>query len=316
MIFSAMGAVGSVFLMIGTGLFIHYKKWATRQDATLLIKIVVNIAVPASVIYSFLTRFTREDILSARINLLALLAASFGIYLLSVAAAALFKVKKERRGLFSALFAFSNSVFIGFPLAMAVFGEDGMIYAVLYFMVNTTMFWTFGYFGIRRDASLRTGVKEKITVGEALSKVFSVPLISLFIGFTLMMLNVKLPDFLMDTVQYLSGLTSPLSLIFTGIMLADLGFPALRIEWDVFKVLLGRLLVAPGVMLICAVLFGLNGLGRDVFVVQMTLPVMMQAIIISEYYGADAEFATKAFAWTMVLSFVTMPAVVLFVNMI
>ncbi len=316
MILSAMGAVGTVFLMIGAGLFIHYKKWATREDATLLIKIVVNIAVPASVIYSFLTRFTREDILNARINLLALLAASFGIYLLSMAAGALLKVKKERRGLFSALFAFSNSVFIGFPLAMAVFGEDGMIYAVMYFMVNTTMFWTFGYFGIRRDAAVRTGVKEKVTAKDALSKVFSVPLISLFIGFALMFLNVKLPDFIMDTVGYLSGLTSPLSLIFTGIMLGDLGLPALKFEWDVMKVLLGRLIIAPGVMLLAAVLFGLGGLGRDVFAVQMTLPVMLQAIIISEYYGADAEFATKAFAWTMVLSFVTMPAIVLFVNLI
>lgn len=311
-----MGAVGTVFIMIGVGLFIHYKKWATRQDATLLIKIVVNIAVPASVIYSFLTRFTREEILGARQNLLAVLTASLIIYLLSVAAASLLKVKKERRGLFSALFAFSNSVFIGFPLAMAVFGEDGMIYAVLYFMVNTTMFWTFGYFGIRRDAAARTGVREKITLKDALSRVFSVPLISLFVGFALLMLDIKLPDFLLSTIGYLSGLTSPLSLIFTGIMLADLGIPALKFEWDVVKVLLGRLLVAPGVMLAVSLLFGLGGLGRDVFVVQMTLPVMLQAVILSEYYGADADFATKTFAWTMVLSFVTMPAIVLFVNML
>ncbi|MEX1308209.1 MAG: AEC family transporter [Eubacteriales bacterium] len=316
MILSAMGAVGTVFLMIGAGLFIHYKKWATRQDATVLIKIVVNIAVPASVIHSFLTRFTRADIFEARNNILAVLAASVVIYLLSVAAARLLKVKKERRGLFSALFAFSNSVFIGFPLAMAVFGEDGMIYAVLYFMVNTTMFWTFGYFGIRKDAALRTGVAEKITLKDTLSRVFSVPLISLFVGFALMMLNVQLPSFLMSTVEYLSGLTSPLSLIFTGIMLADLGLPALKFEWDVVKVLLGRLLIAPGIMLVFGIVFGLSGLGRDVFVVQMTLPVMLQSVILSEYYGADADFATKAFAWTMVLSFISMPAIVLVVNMI
>jgi len=311
-----MGAVVSIFLLIAVGLFIHYKKWATREDAQLLIKLVVNIAVPASVIHSFLTRFSRAEILGAGRNLLALVAASVTIYLLAWAFASLLKVKKERRGLFSALFAFSNSVFIGFPLCLAVFGEAGMLYAVMYFMINTTMFWTFGYFGIRKDAALMTGKKTEISPKEMLARIFSVPLISLILGVGLLMTGVTLPKFLMDSIGYLSGLTSPLSLIFTGIMLADLGLPSLKFEWDVVKVLLGRLLVAPGMMLLMAVLFGITGLSRDVFIVQMTLPVMLQSVVVSEYYGADADFATKVFAWTMVLSFVSMPAVVLFVNMI
>jgi predicted permease len=46
---------------------------------------------------------------------------------------------------------------------------------------------------------------------------------------------------------------------------------------------------------------------RNVFTVQMGLPVMMQTTIVSELYGADVEYATKNVLLTTLVSLVTIP---------
>ena len=47
---------------------------------------------------------------------------------------------------------------------------------------------------------------------------------------------------------------------------------------------------------------------RNVFTVQIGLPVMTQTVITSELYGADVEYATKNVVWTTALSLITIPA--------
>lgn len=316
MIFNAVGAVLSIFFMIGIGIFVYWRKWINRKEASVFAKIVINVALPANVIYSFLTKFNKSLILSSGIYLLVGVIALIITYLIGYGISVLLKVDKSRRGIFSVLFASSNSVFIGFPVAQALFGDAGMLYAFLFYIVNTTMFWTLGYAGIRRDGELKKGTADKMSFLDILKKLINIPLISLVIGAVLMLIDIKLPVNVMSTLKYIAGLTIPLSLIFTGIVLADIGLKNLKFERDILKVFLGRFLIAPLIMFLVISAFGISGLGKQVFIVQMSLPVLLQSTIMAQYYNADVDFATKSFAWTTIASLAIIPFYMMLVNFV
>ena len=314
MILNAVGSVLSIFLMIGIGIFIYIRRWITRQEAGVFAKIVINIAVPANVLKSFLTDFNKDIITSSYPLLLAGYAAMAGGFLLAWLISPLIGINKNRRGVFSVLFAFSNSVFIGFPVAAALFGDTGMPFAVMFYLVNTTMFWTLGYFGVRHDAKQMGGIEASGDAKDIWKGILNVPLLFIGIGIGLMYLNVSFPPFIDRVLGYMAGLTTPLSLIFTGIVLADIGIKQMRFEWDILKVMIGRVIIAPAAMLLAVILIGIQGLGAQVFVVQSSLPVMLQTVILSEHFRADAAFASKSFAWTTVAALVTIPAYMVLVN--
>ena len=303
MIFNSIGAVLSIFFMIGVGVFVYYKKWTDRKNASMLAKIVVNIAVPANVLYSFLNNFNRSIIAESGLYILIGFVSMIVTYYFSRLVIALFKIEKGRRGLFAIMFSFSNSVFIGFPVARALFGESAMLYAVLFYLVNTIMFWTFGYMGIRADGE----GEQKVGFLEILKKLVNVPMISIVLAFALILLEVKLSSNAMNTLKYMSNMTTPLSMIFTGIVLADMGLSKLKFEKSLILVFVGRVLIAPAIMLLIAMMFGVQGLGRQVFIMQSTLPIMLQSVIMAENYGADSNYATKAFAWTTIFSVISIP---------
>ena len=61
------------------------------------------------------------------------------------------QVETKHQGAFSAMFTFSNTIFIGLPINLAIFGEKAVPYVLLYYIVNTTLFWTIGIFELAKD---------------------------------------------------------------------------------------------------------------------------------------------------------------------
>ena len=317
MIWQSVQAVVVIFLLLGAGLLAAWRKWITPDVAEAFPRLLINLAVPGMVIYHF-SGFDRDELLIAWRALAVLAAAYPASYFLGKAFAALFRVPNTRRGLFSVLFSFSNSMFIGLPVAMALFGDPGLPYAMYYYLANTTFFWVLGYYVIRRDADVISGRRTRISAGEILIKLAIPPIIAIIVMFGVVLAGVKLPDFVVRTAGYLGDLTTPLSLLFMGSMIWETGPKGLSFEKDIGIVFVGRFLLVPAVIFFASeagmALFPAGGssadlvLMRNVFTVQAGLPVMTQTVILSRMYGADAEFATKSFVWTTLASIITIPA--------
>jgi len=316
MIWQAVEAVFVIFLMIGAGVFVSWKKWVSRDVAKVLSKIIINIALPCTLIYSLTTHFTRELLSEAWLPLAIVFIVVPATFFVGELFAIIFKIPKHRRGVFAVLFSFSNSVFIGFPVALALFGDAGMPYAVFYYLANTTAFWTLGYHAIRKDADYISGKHSKVSALEILKKLVSLPIITIIVMFIVILLEIRLPNIILVTAKYLGGLTSPLSLIFIGCMIYHIGFRKMKYEKGIGVVLFGRFMLVPAICFaVCmlAIAFispqGIDmTLMRNVFTVQIGLPVMMHTAIVSELYGADVEYATKNVVWTTVLSLISIPA--------
>lgn len=320
MVWTAVETVLTIFVMIAAGIFISWKKWATAETMKLFPKLIINIALPCMIIYLFSDPqyVTRQALLDAWLPLLIVFGVMPVTFFAGKLAAALFRVPKTRRGIFAVMFPFSNSMFIGLPVAEALFGKEGIPFAIFYYLANTTFFWTLGYYSIRKDADCINGADCKVSFREVIKKLITPPIITLIIMFAVVFSGIRLPDIIIKTAGYLNGLTTPLSLIFMGCMIYTLGKSAFKFEKGIIPVMLGRYIIAPG-LLFAASAAAISFFGaqfpslnmvmmRNVFTVQSGLPIMSQTSIVASHYGADAEFATKCFFWTTLISLITIPA--------
>ena len=293
--------------MILVGFIIGEKGWFDDKSRGLLAKLVTQVALPCYMLYTITQRFTAADLLKMlpalrfpALSMVILLGIATGI-------ARIFAVRQDRRGLFISMFFNSNTIFVGLPINQALFGDASIPYVLIYYMCNTTFFWTLGTYLIQRDGE----GEAQFDLKTSLKKVFSPPLMGFLLGLVLVMLQIKLPAFLASDLQYLGNLTTPLSMIFIGLSVSHVGVKQLVLGKEQLLILLGRFLVAPLLMASIVYWMPLPNLMKQVFIIQSAMPVMTNAPVVARLYGADSDYAAVMVTETTLATMVVIPILML-----
>lgn len=293
--------------MILVGFVIGEKGWFDDKSRGLLAKLVTQVALPCYMLYTITQRFTAADLLKMlpalqfpALSMVVLLGIATGV-------ARIFAVRQDRRGLFISMFFNSNTIFVGLPINQALFGDDSIPYVLIYYMCNTTFFWTLGTYLIQRDGE----GEAQFDLKTSLKKVFSPPLMGFLLGLVLVMLQIKLPAFLASDLQYLGNLTTPLSMIFLGLSVSHVGVKQLVLGKEQLLILLGRFLVAPLLMASIVYWVPLPSLMKQVFIIQSAMPVMTNAPVVARLYGADSDYAAVMVTETTLATMVVIPILML-----
>ena len=107
-------------------------------------------------------------------------------FALAIVLAKLARIKRQHFGLFCASVANSNTIFIGIPVNLALFGESSIPYVLLYYAASTVFFWTVGVYSITCDI---TENRVKIPLRTRVRQVFSPPFLGFITGLILTMLG-------------------------------------------------------------------------------------------------------------------------------
>ena len=293
--------------MILVGFIIGEKGWFDDKSRGLLAKLVTQVALPCYMLYTITQRFTAADLL-IMLPALRFPALSMVILLgIATGVARIFAVRQDRRGLFISMFFNSNTIFVGLPINQALFGDASIPYVLIYYMCNTTFFWTLGTYLIQRDGE----GEAQFDLKTSLKKVFSPPLMGFLLGLVLVMLQIKLPAFLASDLQYLGNLTTPLSMIFIGLSVSHVGVKQLVLGKDQLLILLGRFVVAPLLMASIVYWLPLPNLMKQVFIIQSAMPVMTNAPVVARLYGADSDYAAVMVTETTLATMVVIPILML-----
>ena len=293
--------------MILVGFVIGEKGWFDDKSRGLLAKLVTQVALPCYMLYTITQRFTAADLLKM-LPALRFPALSMVILLgIATGVARIFAVRQDRRGLFISMFFNSNTIFVGLPINQALFGDASIPYVLIYYMCNTTFFWTLGTYLIQRDGE----GEAQFDLKTSLKKVFSPPLMGFLLGLVLVMLQIKLPAFLASDLQYLGNLTTPLSMIFIGLSVSHVGVKQLVLGKEQLLILLGRFLVAPLLMASIVYWMLLPNLMKQVFIIQSAMPVMTNAPVVARLYGADSDYAAVMVTETTLATMVVIPILML-----
>lgn len=303
-------SISGILVILGVilvGFVIGEKGWFDDKSRGLLAKLVTQVALPCYMLYTITQRFTAADLL-IMLPALRFPALSMVILLgIATAVARIFAVRQDRRGLFISMFFNSNTIFVGLPINQALFGDASIPYVLIYYMCNTTFFWTLGTYLIQRDGE----GEAQFDLKTSLKKVFSPPLMGFLLGLVMVMLQIKLPAFLASDLQYLGNLTTPLSMIFIGLSVSHVGVKQLVLGKDQLLILLGRFLVAPLLMASIVYWLPLPSLMKQVFIIQSAMPVMTNAPVVARLYGADSDYAAVMVTETTLATMVVIPILML-----
>ncbi|MDN5317579.1 MAG: malate permease [Thermoanaerobacterium sp.] len=292
-----------VFIII-LGYILAMKKWLDESTSELFSKIVVKVSLPALMFYTVVENLQKNQLSHMVWGLIAAFLSIFTSYVIAYLSVILFKLDRKKIGLFSAIFVFSNTIFVGLPVNQALFGNKAVPYVLLYYVANTTLFWTMGLYNIRRDVENPQG---NFSIYQAFKKIFSPPLLGYLVGILFILIGLKTPQFIIDTAKYIGQLTTPLSMIFIGtsIYLADL--KDFKFDSTASFLLIGRSIITPLITMLVLHFFKLNILMEKVFVIQSALPVMTQIAIVAHAYNSDQKYPSIMIAATNLLSLLIVP---------
>jgi predicted permease len=324
----SLGSVAVILILVALGVFVHRRKWFPGDSWKGLGNLVVNVAMPCSAFYYLTSGFTRADLASAGLSVLLYAAAILVCFLLSLGLAALLRVPKGRRGVFTATSVFSNTVFIGVPMTQMLFGDAAVKYAFMAFLANMTLFWTIGFFSIRRDADPDGPMFAK----GWLWKVLNPTLIATILALIVIFLGLKAPadpskatdaaGFVMNILTQVTKtagyMVSPVALIYCGMLLDSMGFKNLKVDGSHIASMLARFVLSPvaAFALLLIVRGQIPVLMTQVLIVQAAMPAMSQISIVAGLYKADAEYAATGFMLTTVASLIFIPALMVVMEMV
>jgi len=202
-ILHALQGLFSIIFMIAIGYGLSKKGWFDEKGSKMLAKLVTEVSLPLYMIDNMTKNFTKDKLLTMAPDLALPFLSVLLALLIGKLAGRLIHVQEGRRGVFTVNFFIANTMFIGLPVNLALFGEKSIPAVMLYYMVNTIMFWTLGvhYLLLDTEEGRAAAAKQGIFNPVALKKLFSPPLIGFLLGIVLVLLDVKLPAFLLSAFK-------------------------------------------------------------------------------------------------------------------
>ncbi|QAA30387.1 AEC family transporter [Clostridium manihotivorum] len=304
MIINAFNGVITLIILIAVGFFLGKKNWFNESTDNLMSKMVVNISLPAFMIANLNTSFTKEQFINSLGGYLLAFLSISTTYLIGSFVYKFFNISKDRKGVFRALFGLSNTIFVGLPVNISIFGEKALPYILIYYIINTLFFWSIAAYDIRCDGKKTSG---GFFSKSNLKNILSPPLIAFILSAALILLQIQLPVFLVDSCRYLGNLTTPLSTIFIGSILSNMNYKEMKVDKDSLLILIGRFIVSPIVAFVLLSFTSFPLLMKEVFIVMSAMPVMNTVAIVARQYNGDYKFSSVLNATSLIASFMFIP---------
>lgn len=295
-----------IIAIIVLGYILQVKGWFGDAFGSNLSRLIMNVALPASIFVSVMKYLTLDKLISLSGGLLYTFVAFILGYIVAYIAVVLFKVRPGRRGTMINTFVNANTIFIGLPLNVALFGDQALPYFLIYYITNTISTWTLGVYLMTSDG--KSG-QSKETSKFDWKKLLPAPLVGFLVALLFLILRISIPDFATNTLTYVGNIVTPLSLIYIGIVLAKAGLKTITFDKDTIVTLVGRFILAPLIMLLVLKFFAPNMaiVEFKTFMIQSATPALAVLPILANQGKGDVEFSTNVVTLSTVLFIVVIP---------
>ncbi len=300
------GKLVTMLLLMCVGVVLKQKGYLS-DEGTQGISVVLNkVGVPANMIILLQREYSAEIMRGFWL-------AAGGALAMCVAATALFyvlgrfaRMRFPQIGLFVGGGVFSNILFMGLPLVLAVYGTEGAIYCISVTFVSNVYFYTVCTFflskGCGAKKTLRQMGKDIVTNWICISAV---------LGLILFTHSILLPQPIADVLQYATDANICLSMIFIGAVLANAGLSKAFCNRQVLLFCLASLILMPILTRVVMAPF-LSGMELGILVLLMGTPTAAVLPAYASVCGNDAERASAYVFVSTILSAVSLPLVVHF----
>lgn len=306
--FTVMNKLITLFLYTIVGYAIRKKNVVSEKFESELIKFLMNISLPALVINTFQTSYTPELLKrGAVIYGVSLIVYAVSI-LIGMGSGKLLKIGQSAMGVWIFAVMFPNHCFMGWPVMSAVFGEDALFYAAFANLGFSTFAYTYGVYIISKYG-------ENKNHKMSLKNMIATPInVSILIGILMFVTHIALPSSIGNAVSGLGNVTTPLAMIYCGMLLTKNKLSEVFGDWRVYAVSVLRLIIIPLLVFVVARMFITDTMVLAVLVVGHSMPVAGFCALFAGQYGGDAVLASKFIFVSTLLCIVTIPFMAMLVS--
>lgn len=287
-----------MLILIIVGIICKKTKIITDDGNKELSKLVLTVVNPIVILMAYQKDYKPQLVK----NLLIAFGLSILSYIILIVAAYLLIPQKDERETqierFSAIY--SNCGFMGIPLVNALFGSEGIFYLTAFLTVFNLVVWTHGIILISGERNLKNIVK-----------VFYSPvIISIVLGIIMFFAQIRLPDIITDSLNFISNLNTPLAMIVSGVTIADTKILKLLKKPGIYYVSFLKLILLPLILIAAFSLFNVNEQVRITVLVAASAPAAAMCTLQCIRYEKNSLYASEIFAASTILSVVTLPIIV------
>ncbi|MDN5342483.1 AEC family transporter [Oceanotoga sp. DSM 15011] len=262
--------------------------------------LVLKITLPAMIIQSMQKEFSPE--LLGKVFQIVII--STVVYLVSFIISLFFPKligsSKDELGAYKFALVFSNVGFMGFPVIKAAFGNDALFYTAIYNLPFNFLVFTLGIVLLANNKE-----KNKFDL-----KMFLNPgIISVLIGMIIFIFSIKLPTAVDETLSLLGSVTTPLSMLVIGSLLAKSSIKNIFSNPKVYIISFARLFLMPIIVYFILKPFVNDYLMIGIPLLITAMPVAANSAILAEEYGGNAELSSQTVFISTLLSIISIPLI-------
>jgi predicted permease len=280
----------AIYLLLG-----YLFKLTFQDNSKQLIDFVIYFSLPA-IVFSKIHPLTLDE----RIIGLILMFICFILFnlLLAYLIGKAMRLNKLYLATFIIMATFGNTSFIGFSYIDAFYGQDFIVYALIYDIFGSFLLLvSIGMFIITWGSGKKNSLK-------SISKSIFLfpPAIMFFI--TIFMKNFEIPNFIMTTSQTLGSTLVPLAMIAIGMKL-ELKHIFSRLHIVSVAVVLKMIIVPIIVLIGFKYFYGVDQTWVKVTIIEVAMPPMTMATVLAIKGGLDEKIAINSLVLGVLISLVT-----------
>lgn len=224
------------FIMLSIGYLATRNAIMDKIFLDKLSKLIMRVLIPL-LIFANAMHGTSRDLLFASYPILLL---SLGMYIALITtfyfAAKIIKLSGETNRVYQASMIFGNAGFIGIPLILALYPDNGAIYIALMSIIDQIFMWTYGLFLTTPKSKMR---------GFNLKNFANPALYAVALAIICLLIDLHLPNSIEHALLTVGNSATPLSLIYLGGLLYFCNWKPVLRKSELYVGVILKLLVFP-----------------------------------------------------------------------
>ena len=286
-------------LIIALGYILKRQNVLNSQDSNILSKIVLTVSLPSLIFVNLSTANISSGMLLLPFAAFLLSAVCMIISFLFCKSRGYSKVKTWTIMIASAMM---NTGFLGFPITLGVFGNEGFLNAIFFDLETTVLFVIFGMLLVGVFGGNRKEVLKQV--------VTFIPLWAVILALIFNFLNLQYGYVIETSLNYLGQATIPLIMISLGL---TLDFKEIRNSLtDSLFVAFVKLVLAPIIIFLILTSISFGGLSFKVAILEAGMSTAMNALVLAITYDLDTKLMSSVIFTNTILAFVTLTVIITF----
>ena len=292
----SFNVVAPLCFIMALGYFLKYIEILDDNSVKVMNNATFKVFLPTLLFYNIYTTdlgsvFNPKLMIFATISIIVLFLALF-LFIPIIE-----KDNRKRGVMIQGIFR-SNFVLFGIPVATSLIGEGKVGTTALLIGIIVPLF---NFLAVVCLETFRGG---SINVKKIIYRIVTNPLIiGACLGLLLLILNIKLPTFIVNTIKDISKIATPLSLTLLG---ASFSFSNVKKYLkETIIVVLGKLVFAPLIFILIAYYCGFRGVALLSLMIMFASPTAISSFQMAIQMDGDSDLANQIVVFTSAFSIVT-----------